>query len=292
MKRGIQNRAASLIAATLFMSNSPIYAAGRNVTYSVNYGDASSLEPALKSEYGELLEGISVKKSVNSDICFGNETLDITVEGIDLNKLGIQEITVRMKDTAMKQESVKEIVVNVQDTKAPLINARDSYSVEQGTDFDLEKVIEVSDNADKDPQVTTDGKVDTDTLGTYNVTVSAKDALGNSSSREISVEVTRPKAELMAEAALAQLGVNQDCTMLVTNSLKAAGIDFHGAPEEYLEIGTITDTPVPGDIIVYQGHVAIYIGDNQAVHGGWMGYTTEISTVECSNAFIAFVHVS
>lgn len=292
MKRGIQNRAASLMAATLFMSNSPIYAAGRNVTYSVNYGDASSLEPALKSEYGELLEGISVKKSINSDISFGNETLDITVEGIDLNKLGIQEVTVRMKDTKMKQESVKEIVVNVQDMQAPLIDAKDSYSVEQGTDFDMESVIQVSDNADKHPEITVDGKVDTDTLGTYNVTVSAQDDLGNTSSREISIEVTRPKAELMAKAALEQLGVNQDCTMLVTNSLKAAGIDFHGAPEEYLEIGTVTDSPVPGDIIVYEGHVAIYIGNNQAVHGGWMGSTTVVSSVECTNAFVAFVHVS
>ena len=93
----------------------------------------------------------------------------------------------------------------------------------------------------------------------------------------------------IADAALAQVGVNQDCTMLVTNSLKAVGINFHGWPEEYLSLGPTTSTPVPGDIIVYSGHVAIYIGDGKAVHGGFDG-TTKVWTVECANPFIAFVH--
>ena len=65
----------------------------------------------------------------------------------------------------------------------------------------------------------------------------------------------------IADAALDQIGVTQDCTMLVTNSLKAVGINFHGAPEQYLSLGPTTDDPVPGDIIVYSGHVALYIGD-------------------------------
>ena len=95
----------------------------------------------------------------------------------------------------------------------------------------------------------------------------------------------------VAAAALAQVGVNQDCTMLVTNSLRAIGISFHGWPEEYLSLGTLTSNPVPGDIIVYSGHVAIYIGNGQAVHGGWLGYTTVVSTVTCTNALIGYVHI-
>lgn len=94
----------------------------------------------------------------------------------------------------------------------------------------------------------------------------------------------------IADAALAQIGVYQDCTMLVTNSLKAVGINFHGWPEEYLSLGPTTNNPVPGDIIVYSGHVAIYVGDGMAVHGGWNGVETRLWTVECSNPFIAYVH--
>ena len=103
-------------------------------------------------------------------------------------------------------------------------------------------------------------------------------------------KATTSAYDRIAQAALAQLGVNQDCTMLVTNSLKAVGINFHGAPEKYLQLGPMTDNPVPGDIIVYSGHVAIYIGDGMAVHGGWNGYTTAIFTVECSTPLIGFVH--
>lgn len=96
--------------------------------------------------------------------------------------------------------------------------------------------------------------------------------------------------QAIANAALAQVGVYQDCTMLVTNSLRAVGINFHGWPHEYLSLGPVTSNPVPGDIIVYQGHVAIYSGDGMAVHGGWLGNQTKVSTVACTNAFVAYVH--
>lgn len=95
----------------------------------------------------------------------------------------------------------------------------------------------------------------------------------------------------IAEAALAQLGVAQDCTRLVSNSLLAVGINFHGAPYKYASLGEWTDNPVPGDICIYNGHVAIYIGDGMAVHGGWNGGTTAIYTVECSTPFIGYIHV-
>lgn len=96
----------------------------------------------------------------------------------------------------------------------------------------------------------------------------------------------------IADAAQDQIGTEQDCTMLVTNSLAAVGVDFHGGPEEYLSLGTKTDHPVPGDICVYQGHVAVYIGNGQAVHGGWNGYTTIQSTVECTSPLIGYVHIN
>ena len=95
----------------------------------------------------------------------------------------------------------------------------------------------------------------------------------------------------IASAALAQVGVNQDCTMLVTNALKAVGINFHGWPSDYASLGSWTSNPVPGDIIIYSGHVAIYIGNGQAVHGGWNGYTTVVFSVNCSNALVGYIHV-
>lgn len=90
----------------------------------------------------------------------------------------------------------------------------------------------------------------------------------------------------IAAAALAQLGVAQDCTALATNSLAAAGIHFHGWPAGYLSLGPVVSASAaqPGDLIYYSNagagvpHIAVYIGNGQAVHGGWNGGTTVIAS--------------
>lgn len=85
-------------------------------------------------------------------------------------------------------------------------------------------------------------------------------------------------------AARAQLGVNQDCTMLVTNSLKAVGINFHDWPAGYLSLGTVVSAAdaQPGDLLYYvngsgpgsPAHIAVYAGGGRAIHGGWNGSGT------------------
>ena len=134
--------------------------------------------------------------------------------------------------------------------------------------------------------------VDTTNTGTVTTSIKAKDKAGNVSEKNITVNVEKNFYQRIADAALAQIGVYQDCTMLVTNSLAAVGINFHGAPAAYLSLGPLTNNPVPGDICVYQGHVALYIGNGQAVHGGWYGNQTTIYSVECNQPFIGYVHVN
>ncbi|MCQ9165766.1 MULTISPECIES: NlpC/P60 family protein [unclassified Arthrobacter] len=104
----------------------------------------------------------------------------------------------------------------------------------------------------------------------------------------------------IAAAALAQLGVAQDCTMLVTNSLAAAGINYHGWPAGYLSLGrTVSEAEAqPGDLIYYadgglgMAHIAVYIGNGQAVHGGFHGSTVVWSVDVGGSApvFIAMGH--
>lgn len=92
------------------------------------------------------------------------------------------------------------------------------------------------------------------------------------------------RAPIIAAAALAQLGKRQDCTMLATNSLAAAGIKFHGWPAGYFALGSQVSAAqaIPGDLIYYQNggstigvaHIAVYVGNGLAVHGGWNGNQT------------------
>lgn len=96
------------------------------------------------------------------------------------------------------------------------------------------------------------------------------------------------KGAAIAAGALAQLGAAQDCTDLVQNSLAAAGLvqrrdqggpDMGTGIEQYDRFGSrvSTNALAPGDILIYgYSHVAIYIGDGKAVHGGFNGANTVV----------------
>lgn len=92
-------------------------------------------------------------------------------------------------------------------------------------------------------------------------------------------------------AAMSQIGVNQDCTALVSNSLAAAGIYFHGWPSDYLSLGPSVSysQAQPGDVLVYNGHVAIYAGNGMAVHGGFNGNQTVLYSANCSSGAFTVV---
>ena len=74
--------------------------------------------------------------------------------------------------------------------------------------------------------------------------------------------------------------------MLVTNSLAAIGVYFHGWPWEYQPaLGgwyISAAEALPGDLIYYQdggagvAHIAVYIGNGQAIHGGFNGNETRV----------------
>ncbi|MFA5607930.1 MAG: NlpC/P60 family protein [Leucobacter sp.] len=92
-------------------------------------------------------------------------------------------------------------------------------------------------------------------------------------------------AQGIVSAALAQLGQYQDCTALVERSLRAIGIpagDLGTQIYEYTGLGGTLVTSgdyAPGDVLIWSGrHVAVYIGNGQAVHGGYGGNQTVVAS--------------
>ncbi|WP_301044169.1 NlpC/P60 family protein [uncultured Dubosiella sp.] len=317
MKNGSKLGFAAALALS-FTSFVPAMAAEQNVNnttvhspmsyYQAAYKDENSLTEIVEKAFNKDLEGFTFRKK-GSTLQYVSEDTIIEIKGLDLEKEGYQAVKMAMKGESDKAASgtltasnslssakdiisVRNAVIEVRDEQAPVIEAQDTVTTYENSPVDLESLISASDNTGK-VDLAIDQAVDFSKAGEYTVSISAKDQAGNTSEKTMNVIVEKDDFyDRIAQAAIAQVGTYQDCTMLVTNALKAVGIDFHGWPAEYAQLGSFTNNPVPGDIIIYSGHVALYIGNGQAVHGGWLGNQTVISTVECSNALVGYVHVA
>lgn len=105
--------------------------------------------------------------------------------------------------------------------------------------------------------------------------------------------------QAILNAAYAQIGVYQDCTMLVTNSLRAVGINFHDWPIGYFTLGYQVSRldALPGDLVYYANggggwaHIAVYAGNGRAVHGGFNGNETREFSVDVGSGPV-FIRVT
>lgn len=224
-----------------------------------------------------------------------DENVTINVEGsIDTAKLDdVQTLKILAKD-ASGNESKAELKLTVKDISGPSIQlSTNSVTIAQGATFDAKAyLLGAVDNLDGDliANVTFSG-IDTSSSGTKTVTYTVTDKAGNTTTITLEVIVDGGIGEKIAAAALAQVGVKQDCTMLVTNALRAVGIYHHGWPISYMSLGHVVpySEAKAGDLIYYANggtgvaHIAVYIGGGQAVHGGWRGNNTVVYGATYSN---------
>lgn len=120
-------------------------------------------------------------------------------------------------------------------------------------------------------------EADTDTAG-YEET--SADAAAAPAPQQRTVPAGSHSAALAA-AAYNQVGITQDCTDAVQNALAEIGLTtrrdqggYDMGVESFAQFGSPVspDQAQPGDIMISYGyHVAIYLGDNTALHGGWNG---------------------
>lgn len=89
----------------------------------------------------------------------------------------------------------------------------------------------------------------------------------------------------IADHALSQVGQWQDCTAVIERALRSVGVpagDLGTQAYELTKLGgkIVTGSSLQvGDVVMWPGqHMAVYIGNGNAVHGGWLGYDTKISS--------------
>ncbi len=217
--------------------------------------------------------------------------------------------------------STYKLKVSVKDEIKPVITvSQDEDVITEGDDFNAEDYfISAVDNVDGNVKHETVSDVDADVPGEYTITYTAKDRAGNKASASVNITVEEKEEPVLAgiennpyastsgmdvsgnsiaSAALAQVGYVQDCTALVSNALAAQGIYFSGWPADYLSLGTVVSAAEaqPGDVLYYANggtglaHVAIYLGNGQAVHGGWHGETTVVSSAYVGSGPV-FIHI-
>lgn len=112
-------------------------------------------------------------------------------------------------------------------------------------------------------------------MGIYHASASIKPASATTTASS-STPASGVGAALVASAR-AQLGATQDCTILVEQALRSIGKQVGDlGPTQFHQYGTPVSNPQPGDLMISSGHVAIYIGNGQAISSGMNGVNETI----------------
>ncbi len=198
-------------------------------------------------EYHKVYASINIAVSKTAVIEYGSPNYDIrtvvdSVDGdivsikkdIDTTKVGPQEIIVEVE----KNQIIKEvpIIVEVKDTMAPEIQLKaETISLTEGDSFDmLSNLSSVYDKVDGDiayqqkeivnqdvdtNYYTVDSNVDSNVPGTYQVTVTAVDQYGNTSSVSYQVTVNEKPEEVVTTPTVAPSVPNYNDSYVATGDM-------------------------------------------------------------------------
>lgn len=146
---------------------------------------------------------VSLKKNrsvdINSEVCnldfidnINNGKIISKKKIIDTSHLGKKKIVIKIKNSFGKIK-IYNYYVNVVDEDAPVISFNDNLSTTVGSQIDLLKDVNVSDNSNEDITVTIEGEYDFNKEGSYELYYVAKDSSGNEKKEKFILNVTKKK---------------------------------------------------------------------------------------------------
>lgn len=170
--------------------------------------------------------------------------------------------------------------------EAKLTNEKPTVTTAAATAPVVEAPVEVVQPVSQTESISTASK-STPVAAVQPVAASSAPAAPAPAPKPVQAVASSGKGAAILAAAYAQIGVVQDCTMLVTNALSTVGINFHDWPAGYLSLGpTVSAAQAkPGDLVYYanggsgMAHIAVYAGNGMAVHGGFNGNQTVLFNV-------------
>lgn len=147
------------------------------------------------------------------DVCQFIESIDdIKIREFNREKNKILEgnYSVQCPSLTIKELGKQEVIISVNninipvnfivtDTTPPKIDIeKTEYTVEEGNEyFNIEKLVTVTDNYDKNPVVGFSGYYNLQECGEYTVTIKATDKNGNENSKDIKIIVTEKQVEII-----------------------------------------------------------------------------------------------
>lgn len=203
-----------LVAVSLYataLSAAPAFAEGEAASrenlhvyeIDVNSGDVN-----------ELLKKAVIEKRASEDVNIKLSKIDIakstvTVEELDTNKSGIQDITATVQlvsgdnGTSVSDQFTEKAAVKLTVSKAPILNLKaDEVTVNNGDAFNPNAYISyVSDESNVLPVIRIENNVDMSTDGTYTAVYTAVDVEGNSTQKTLTVNVKTPQEVIEAREA-------------------------------------------------------------------------------------------
>lgn len=129
----------------------------------------------------------AVKKIINGKVVDKKEVINTDKVGVQKIKLTIEDYFKKTKDYSFE--------VNVKDTVAPEIQAKEKLTTEYDTKIDLLKDVTAIDNYDKEIEVKVEGDYDLKKAGEYKLQYVAKDSSGNETKKEVVLVVKEKVVE-------------------------------------------------------------------------------------------------
>lgn len=149
----------------------------KETNFKIDLIDNLNVEVNEQYKVSKFIKKIENGKMINKDFT------------IDSTKLGKQKISIQIE--CEKKVYDYSFEVEIIDTIAPVINAKDEFSTLLGQTIDLYASVVVTDNSkEKDNNITIEGNYDFNAVGNYSLVYVAVDKSGNKSSKPFTLRVS------------------------------------------------------------------------------------------------------